>query len=173
MLQTQRDERRDAAYVTYSDAGLACEAYKILDEVLQVHNMTPENFGIAAPSPDAMDPRRSFREYAAHLRDAAGMARERVACDNMTLSSEQQAVFDGVMCALEGQGPNVHYVDGPAGAGKTYLYTKLLRHVRADGGIALAMAMSGIAALLLEGGRTAHSTTVCVPLCHWMGLHAM
>ena len=52
---------------------------------------------------------------------------------------------------------NVHYVDGPAGTGKTHLYKKVLHYVRMTGRIALAVAMSGIAALLLPGGRTAHS----------------
>ncbi len=79
----------------------------------------------------------------------------------MILNEEQQETFDAIVANLESPGgsncENVFYVDGPAGAGKTYLYTKLLRYVRGHGGIALAVAMSGIAALLLEGGRTAHS----------------
>jgi hypothetical protein len=37
------------------------------------------------------------------------------------------------------------------------LYNLLLAKVRREGDIALAVASSGIAALLLEGGRTAHS----------------
>ena len=49
------------------------------------------------------------------------------------------------------------FIDGPGGTGKTFLYDTLLAHVRGNGGIALAVASSGIAALLLEGGRTAHS----------------
>ena len=38
---------------------------------------------------------------------------------------------------------------GPAGTGKTYLYKKVLHYVRMTGRIALAVAVSGIAALLL------------------------
>ncbi len=49
------------------------------------------------------------------------------------------------------------FVDGPGGTGKTFLYNLLLGHMRVRGGIALAVASSGIAALLMEGGRTAHS----------------
>ena len=44
------------------------------------------------------------------------------------------------------------------GSGKTYLINLLLMTVRASGAIALATATSGIAATLLQGGRTAHST---------------
>ena len=48
-------------------------------------------------------------------------------------------------------------MDGPGGMGKTFLYKLLLAHLRAQGKVALAVASSGIAALLIEGGRTAHS----------------
>ena len=74
---------------------------------------------------------------------------------------EQEVVFAAVMSCVESgpdyDGPNVFYSDGPAGSGKTFLYLKLLRKVRSTGRIAIAVAMSGIAAQLLEGGRTAHS----------------
>ena len=44
------------------------------------------------------------------------------------------------------------------GTGKTYLINLILAKVRLQGDIALATASSGIAATLLAGGRTAHST---------------
>ena len=44
------------------------------------------------------------------------------------------------------------------GTGKTFLLNIILAHVRGRGGIAIAVATSGIAATLLKGGRTAHST---------------
>jgi hypothetical protein len=52
---------------------------------------------------------------------------------------------------------NCFFIDGLGGAGKTFLYNALLATVRAENGVAIAVASSGIAALLLEGGRTAHS----------------
>jgi hypothetical protein len=54
---------------------------------------------------------------------------------------------------------NFFFVDGKGGTGKTFLYNTLLAGVRSMPGfrIALASATSGVAALLLEGGRTAHS----------------
>jgi len=51
----------------------------------------------------------------------------------------------------------VFFIDGPGGTGKTFVYNTLLAHVRSKGNIALAVASSGIAALLLDGGRTANS----------------
>ena len=49
------------------------------------------------------------------------------------------------------------FIDGPGGTGKTFLYSALLSTIRSKGKIALAVASSGIASLLLENGRTAHS----------------
>jgi len=50
------------------------------------------------------------------------------------------------------------FVDGPGGTGKMFLYKALCHHVRGNGWIALCVTSSGIAALLLPGGQTAHST---------------
>jgi len=46
----------------------------------------------------------------------------------------------------------VFFIDGPVGTGKTYLYSAILAQVRATHHIAMAVASSGVAALLLEGG---------------------
>jgi len=56
----------------------------------------------------------------------------------------------------QGEGA-VFFLDGPGGSGKTFVYKVLVALVRRDGHVAIAVASSGIAALLLEGGRTAHS----------------
>ena len=49
------------------------------------------------------------------------------------------------------------YLDAPGGTGKTYLISFLLAKLRSQQKIALAVASSGIAATLLDGGQTAHS----------------
>jgi len=51
----------------------------------------------------------------------------------------------------------VFFIDGPGGTGKSFLNTQVLNYIRSKSKIALAVASSGIAALLLPGGRTAHS----------------
>ena len=57
------------------------------------------------------------------------------------------------------------FIDGPGGTGKTFLYNTLLAKVRSQGRVPLAVAFSGIAALLLTGGRTVHSRLkVLIPL---------
>ncbi|GBN53070.1 hypothetical protein AVEN_191478-1 [Araneus ventricosus] len=53
--------------------------------------------------------------------------------------------------------PKCFFLDGPAGTGKTFVYSTLLHAVRGKGDQAIAVASTGIAATLLSGGRTAHS----------------
>ena len=48
------------------------------------------------------------------------------------------------------------FVDGPGGTGKCFLFYLLAASVRAEGEIALCVASSGVAALLMQGGTTAH-----------------
>ncbi|KAK4515822.1 uncharacterized protein ATC70_010779 [Mucor velutinosus] len=50
------------------------------------------------------------------------------------------------------------FIDGPGGTGKTFIINALLDAVRKQNHIAIAVASTGTAALLLKGGRTAHTT---------------
>jgi hypothetical protein len=56
----------------------------------------------------------------------------------------------------QGEG-TIFFLDGLGGSGKTFVYKVLLALVRRDGHVAIRVAFFGIAILLLEGGRTAHS----------------
>ena len=49
------------------------------------------------------------------------------------------------------------FLNGPGGTGKTFVYRALCHTLRSMGRIVLCVASSGIAALLLPGGRTSHS----------------
>ena len=58
---------------------------------------------------------------------------------------------------------NYFFVDAPAGTGKTFVFNAILNYVRSltdcgSNGIGLARASTGIASLLLFGGRTAHNS---------------
>jgi hypothetical protein len=70
------------------------------------------------------------------------------------LNPEQRAVYDNVMAAIDRR---AFFVDGLGGTSKTFLYSCLLSTVRAQGRVAIAMASSGIVALLLDEGCTTHS----------------
>ena len=72
------------------------------------------------------------------------------------LNKEQRSIYDEIIQAINNE-CGCFFIDGPAGTGKTFLYNILLANVRSHGNIAIAVASSGIAALLMNGGRTAHS----------------
>ena len=86
-----------------------------------------------------------------------------LAAKTATMNAEQNSAFDAVRASLDavlaGQTPadTCFFLNGPAGTGKTFVYEALLASERQHGRIALATAASGIAALLLPGGTTAHS----------------
>ena len=61
------------------------------------------------------------------------------------------------MRVIERKHSMIFFVNGPRGAGKTFLYCTLLANLRKLGHIAIATNTSGIAATLLPGGRIAHS----------------
>ena len=70
---------------------------------------------------------------------------------------DQKQIVDSIMAAIDGQNGGVFFIDGPGGTGKTFIENLILASVRSTGQIALAVASSGIASILLDGGRTAHS----------------
>ena len=93
------------------------------------------------------------------------------------MTPQQREVVDEVYSSVVNGTPMGFFLGAPAGKGKTYVENLLLGMVRCDvsphflvslpalskltqvqGEIALAAASSGIAAILLDLGRTAHST---------------
>ena len=74
-----------------------------------------------------------------------------------TWTDDQRVAYEGICSRLESGEGGILFLDAPGGTGKTYLINLLLAKVRSRSQVALAVASSGIAATLLEGGRTAHS----------------
>jgi hypothetical protein len=73
------------------------------------------------------------------------------------MNPKQRAAFDAILHLVEGKLGKVFFLSGAGGTGKTFVYNTLAHHLRGDYCIVLCVASSGIAALLLKGGRTAHS----------------
>ncbi|GMG16681.1 unnamed protein product [Phytophthora fragariaefolia] len=87
--------------------------------------------------------------------------RELEGCDQNTLQAlvdqeghlneGQRAIFDEIIQAANdpGQDNKLFFIDGPGGNGKSTLLRHILAQVRLAGKIAIAVASSGIASLLL------------------------
>ena len=72
------------------------------------------------------------------------------------LNDQQKNVYDTIMQAVKNEAGGLYFLDAPGGTGKTFVISLILANIRVQGKIALALASSGIAATLLDGGRTAH-----------------
>lgn len=70
---------------------------------------------------------------------------------------EQKGIYDTIMQAVEDQKGGVFFLHGYGGTGKTFMWKTLAAALRSERKIVLTVASSGIASLLLPGGRTAHS----------------
>lgn len=91
------------------------------------------------------------------------------------LNRGQRACFDRITAAILDRPETAHFfIQGPGGTGKTFLYNCLYRWMTETGQKVLCVASSGIAAVLLPYGQTAHSqftipleihetSTCCVP----------
>jgi hypothetical protein len=73
------------------------------------------------------------------------------------MTPEQQDAFAQVCHAVIHDQHRIFFIYGAGGTGKTYLYKQIIAHIRQNGRIVLCVASSGMASLLLPGGRTAHS----------------
>jgi len=74
-----------------------------------------------------------------------------------TMTSEQRNVYDTIMKRVSEKKPGLFFLYGYGGTGKTYLWRSMASALRSKGEIVITVASSGIAALLIPGGRTAHS----------------
>ncbi|XP_056852167.1 uncharacterized protein LOC130501293 [Raphanus sativus] len=73
------------------------------------------------------------------------------------ITDEQRGVYNEILDAVLNDSSGVFFLYGYGGTGKTFVYRALSSAIRSRRMIVLNTASSGIAALLLERGRTAHS----------------
>ena len=167
-------QRRDRAFKRSRH-----QALQDIDDMLREQGKSLEAFGFGLEQPHPF--------FLPHVleRDVYNPVDEKERFESLfqTLHPEQKDVFAEIVKALDALqpldlpqlpprvhyrkcmivspqwlGPTCFFVDGPGGSGKTYLYETLLSYVRSKGQVAVAVASSGLAATLLSGGRTAHST---------------
>lgn len=80
--------------------------------------------------------------------------------DLLQFNESQSLVYNATRDAASqdnSQGLRIFFIDGPSGTGKTLVLNALLDCVRQSDNIAIAVASSGAAALLLKGRCTVHS----------------
>ncbi|KAH7679023.1 DNA helicase protein [Dioscorea alata] len=73
------------------------------------------------------------------------------------LNPDQLIIFNEIQQAMNNNKGGMLFVYGRRGTGKTFLWTTIINGIHYEGKILLAIASSGIASLLLLGGKIAHS----------------
>ena len=101
-------------------------------------------------------------EHHYDLAEQAELAEECIA----KLNPDQLAAFERISSAVLLKTGEIFFLHGPGGIGKTYLYNTLCYHLRSQQKIVLCVVSSGIAALLLQRGHTAHSCFKIPIPCH-------
>jgi len=70
---------------------------------------------------------------------------------------DQAAAFDAVLESITNNQGHLFFIHAAGGCGKTFLCNTITAEVRKRDQVALCVALSGIAALLLDRGRTSYS----------------
>jgi hypothetical protein len=82
---------------------------------------------------------------------------EQVEYNMERFNPEQRLAYDAVMDSVINNKGKIFFLHSAGGGGKTFVCITIASAVRSKAKVALCVASSGIASLLLPGGRTAHS----------------
>nr|CAH7714780.1 unnamed protein product [Callosobruchus chinensis] len=127
-------------------------ALQEIDETLKLHGKRLTDFGLPEPDIDENSIFLSDPVYDCDIEKANGYGKYQ------KLNTEQKYVVDTILNAVNNPTERkLFYLDGPGGTGKTFVFTTILHILRSENKLCLPVAFSGIAATLLDGGRTAHS----------------
>lgn len=139
----------------FSDAIYNDALIQIEDICMLINNVPLINLGMPSPNRPANDLLNTDlqREHMFDVNDLNAF----VQTNEPKLLTGQKNIYDTVMHSIAAQQGGFCFLDAPGGTGKTFLISLILAKVRSNGNVALALASSGIAATLLDGGRTAHS----------------
>jgi hypothetical protein len=135
--------RLDERNITLKDCGLP----DISDEVHKICESLDNELSIAYLSP-------LLREQTCYNCEEESAA---FRTDYDKLEGEQKVFVDRVISCIESKTGQTFFLDAIAGAGKTFCENILLSYCRAHKKVALGVATSGMASILLKKGRTAQS----------------
>ncbi|UYV71003.1 hypothetical protein LAZ67_8001384 [Cordylochernes scorpioides] len=125
------------------------------NKCLAINDKTLSQLGLQ--SPERCQPTILNRELMRENNYNIEQLRRFVDSKKPLLVEDQREAYNSIMDCINKQQGGIIFLDAPGGTGKTFLINLLLAEVRSKNAIALAIASSGIAATLIDGGRTAHS----------------
>merc|ERR1711884_775478 len=151
--------------ITLNEGQLKTMVLLDLEDRLGSYGKSLGDFELSVPTQEEMNQVRAIiHDEPAVIREELDYVfedLERVRDERLpTFTEEQREVYETILNAVRNQESQQVFIDARGGCGKTYLINALLAVVRTlepGGCIALAMATTGIAANLLDLGRTFHS----------------
>ena len=154
-LHQQRTLHRDV-HLEFNDDIFNLTLSDLQEKVISMGGRQLSEYGL--PQPQTVDSDRLAREYRREVNYDLGEQQAYVDHNAALLTVDQREVYDCFCSMVDTNEGGVLFLDAPGGTGKTFLINLILAKIRSEGKIALATASSGIAATLLKGGRTLHST---------------
>ena len=74
-----------------------------------------------------------------------------------SFTNAQSIIFNSILNAVNGNGNKCFFIDGPGGSGKSYILNTRIAYLKNNKINVLPVAWTGIAANLLEDGKTVHT----------------
>ncbi|GBP67241.1 hypothetical protein EVAR_45075_1 [Eumeta japonica] len=155
ILNRMRNENQDMT-LAYNDDIYNDGLIIIEDKIHEISDKSLTDFGLPAAKRNnsLLDPLEVALRKPYNLNDL----NEYITENEPRLVNDQVTTYNCVMKSVSFNEGKIFFLDAPGGTGKTFITNLILAKVRSLGKLALAVASSGIAATLLAGGRTAHST---------------
>ncbi|XP_012828012.1 PREDICTED: uncharacterized protein LOC105949272 [Erythranthe guttata] len=153
----KHQKRHNNPDLTLSNDSLKNYALIEIEKILQSNGKSLRNFdSMLMPLDSSMDDTENRLVLDELDYDVFAMAEE-LKRYLSSITHEQRRVYDAIMDAVSKNCGGMYFLYGHGGTGKTFIWRTLSAAVRSKGEIVLNVASSGIASLLLPGGRTAHS----------------
>ncbi|CAN0579455.1 unnamed protein product, partial [Ectocarpus sp. 12 AP-2014] len=128
------------------------KAIQDIDLILNKYGRNTKQFGLPSVKHDSTEYDRLINAFS--VPEMIKLSQQVVP----KLTREQKDVFDTMTNASITNKGGVFMIDALAGTGKSFTECAIAAHLRAQGKLVLCAASTGIAALILPGGLTAHST---------------
>ena len=125
------------------------------DKVLGMAGKDLKQLGL--PTPERNQGDRLSREMLRETSYDVDQLDQHVSVNEPLLVTDQKVAYNAILDLVNSKTGGIVFLDAPGGTGKTFVINLILAKIRQQSKIAIAVASSGIAATLLEGGRTAHS----------------
>ncbi|XP_012841489.1 PREDICTED: uncharacterized protein LOC105961772 [Erythranthe guttata] len=142
---------------TLSDDSLKNYALLDIEKIMQSNGKSLRNYDSMPLPIESLVDERENRLVLDELEYDVFAMRDELSKYLSTITIEQKKVYDTIMSAVTNKSGGMYFLYGHGGTGKTFIWKTLSAAVRSRGEIVINVASSGIASLLLPGGRTAHS----------------